>query len=248
MTEENKFYVYIYYDPRKDPKEPFYVGKGHSRRMYDHLKEAENGVIHPKCQKIQAIQKAGLDPIIEKYKDNMTEEDAYSLEKKLIEEIGSNYVSTIKDGPLTNLIEGGPNGPSNMTTVIDINSGEKKFVSCSEYYKNDNLVSTHTGISIAKNINTGEISYVPTEEFKNRTDLVGVTYGKLVVLNLKTNKYESITVDEYKNNKDKYSAPSSGNVVVKDKITGKYKFVSKEEYRNNKDKYSIALTNKVSVK
>ena len=35
-----KFYVYIYYDPRTGPREPFYVGKGCGNRNLRHLKDA----------------------------------------------------------------------------------------------------------------------------------------------------------------------------------------------------------------
>ena len=53
MKKEDKYYVYIYLDPRKPGQfqysglnmcflyEPFYIGKGSDKQMYSHLKETE---------------------------------------------------------------------------------------------------------------------------------------------------------------------------------------------------------------
>ena len=58
MEKENKYYVYIYLDPRKPGKyyypnmdvcflfEPFYVGKGKNKQMYSHLKETKENTIN----------------------------------------------------------------------------------------------------------------------------------------------------------------------------------------------------------
>lgn len=78
MAIDNKFYVYVWY---KDG-EPVYVGKGCGKRAYR--------------------EKEAYD--VEIYKNNLTEEQAYDLEKKLIAEFGR---ADKGDGPLMNLTDGG---------------------------------------------------------------------------------------------------------------------------------------------
>jgi len=100
----NKFYVYIYYDPRNN--QPFYVGKGTGARLYDHLKESiERTANKRKHYKIQSIRRDGLEPVVEKYKDNLTENEAYDLEDELIIKWGRKDFD--KNGILFNIAEAG---------------------------------------------------------------------------------------------------------------------------------------------
>lgn len=113
----NKFYVYVLLDPRKPGKfeysdfcflyEPFYIGKGSGRRINRHLcddkKELSRNFF--KTNIINKINKElGLKPFILKLKINLTEKEAFDLEKKLIQEIGRRDK---KLGTLTNLTNGG---------------------------------------------------------------------------------------------------------------------------------------------
>lgn len=108
------FYVYVYLDPRKPGNyvyreykfdyEPFYVGKGKDNRMYIHLETKEKSY---KGNKIRKILKENLSPIILKIKDELYEQQAYDLEIDLINKIG---MFCLKQGPLTNLTEGGTGG------------------------------------------------------------------------------------------------------------------------------------------
>ncbi|MGF3990475.1 GIY-YIG nuclease family protein, partial [Staphylococcus aureus] len=72
------YYVYALLDPRKPGSylytvgdkvvafdhEPFYVGKGKGRRMYQHLEGCNRRGTHRKVQKINAIERAGYAPIV----------------------------------------------------------------------------------------------------------------------------------------------------------------------------------------
>jgi hypothetical protein len=107
----NEFYVYIYFDPRikgvfkyedlEFEYEPFYIGKGKGLRMFKHL--SQTGRCY-KVNKIKAIRKVGLEPIIIKYKEGLIEAEAFKLEVELIETIGR---KNLKTGPLTNVVESG---------------------------------------------------------------------------------------------------------------------------------------------
>lgn len=107
------FYVYIYLDPRKSGHyifgdicflyEPFYVGKGHKNRNLDHLRYIKH-YNHFMQAKISKIQQNHQQPLILQYAENISEESAFLLEQKLIENIGR---TNLQKGPLTNLTDGG---------------------------------------------------------------------------------------------------------------------------------------------
>jgi hypothetical protein len=117
---KNIFYVYIYLDPRKPGKyyypgiettflfEPFYVGKGSKYRLNKHLNSVQSGSKHVfnsfKVGKIKHILKEGLMPYIMILTDNLSEKDAFNLEKDTIKNIGR---SDLKKGPLCNFTDGG---------------------------------------------------------------------------------------------------------------------------------------------
>lgn len=118
---ENIFYTYIYLDPRKSgtfnygkfsfKNEPFYVGKGHKGQSQFHLSEAKNNKIDlnkivnkHKYYKIKGILDESLEPIIIKFKETLSEQDSFNLERILITTIGR---SDLGLGPLTNLTDGG---------------------------------------------------------------------------------------------------------------------------------------------
>lgn len=108
------FYVYVYLDPRKRGNfnydleqsflyEPFYVGKGKNKRLYDHLIQKRNS---PKNAKIKKIIANGynLKDYILILKSFLNEQDAFNLEIDLINKIGRKNLLT---GPLNNLCKGG---------------------------------------------------------------------------------------------------------------------------------------------
>jgi hypothetical protein len=108
----NVYYVYVYLDPRKPGKfvydefefdfEPFYIGKGTRSRLLRHLK---NENINPiKVNKIKKIRSVGLEPIVKKIIENISNDESLKIEKRLIKSIGR-YCKN--EGPLTNYSEGG---------------------------------------------------------------------------------------------------------------------------------------------
>ena len=75
----NNYYVYIYY--RLDTNEPFYVGKGHGYRWRDFHNR--------KSHFMNIINKIHVVATIEK--DNLTEQEAFYWEEKIIEELVFEY-------------------------------------------------------------------------------------------------------------------------------------------------------------
>lgn len=135
--EQNEFYVYVYLDPRKPGNYkyinteisgtynnqnipefcfdfcPFYIGKGRGDRLREHLHQRKTSVRKEnvfKSNKIRSImEETGSEPIIIKYKEGLSEVDAYDLESVMILSIGRKY--TNPRGPLTNIADGGANPP-----------------------------------------------------------------------------------------------------------------------------------------
>ena len=115
------FYTYVYLDTRKPgfysycglnntrfvfDYEPFLIGKGKNNRIRDHLKETQQTTSnHLKVGVInKIIIETGCIPVIEKYKENLLEQQAFDLEVKMINIIGRRNIGK---GPLTNLTNGG---------------------------------------------------------------------------------------------------------------------------------------------
>jgi len=105
----NNFYIYIYLDPRKKENysygsykfeyEPFYVGKGKDERWKD-TNRRNKYFKH----KINKIKENGLEPIVVKIKEDLTEENSFILESKLISLIGR---EDLNKGTLINFTNGG---------------------------------------------------------------------------------------------------------------------------------------------
>lgn len=96
----NESYVYLLVDPRNN--QPFYVGKGRGRRMHFHAWEARNSnKTTYKLNKIRKIHSLGLDVVVRKVDDKITDEQAKDLECLLIAEFRDLGIN------LTNATDGG---------------------------------------------------------------------------------------------------------------------------------------------
>ena len=77
------YYVYVYIDPRNF--EEFYYGKGKGSRKVAHLHDDGDS---EKANRIKAIKKAGLSPIIRVIASGLTQEEAFLIETTLIWKLG----------------------------------------------------------------------------------------------------------------------------------------------------------------
>jgi uncharacterized protein len=87
-TPKADYYVYVYIDPRN--YEEFYYGKGIGSRKTAHLSDESDT---EKTKRIKAIKAAGLDPIIKVIAKNLTESEAFLIEKTLIWKLGKNLTN-----------------------------------------------------------------------------------------------------------------------------------------------------------
>ncbi|WP_411766070.1 LEM-3-like GIY-YIG domain-containing protein [Winogradskyella sp. A3E31] len=86
--KQAEYYVYVYIDPRNF--EEFYYGKGKGNRKLAHLTDASDT---EKTKRIKAIYKEGLKPIIKVIAKDLTEKEAFLIEKTLIWKLGKNLTN-----------------------------------------------------------------------------------------------------------------------------------------------------------
>lgn len=79
----NRFYVYVYIDPRNHQE--FYYGKGQDDRKLAHLSDSADS---EKTRIIQEIKAEGLEPIIKVIARGLSEDEAFLVEKTLIWKLG----------------------------------------------------------------------------------------------------------------------------------------------------------------
>jgi hypothetical protein len=136
-----------------------HIGKGSRWRDRSHLYPKHLKKNTPKNQKINKILSFGMQPIVIKIKDSLSEKVAFELEFKIINTIGR---ISLKNGPLLNLIDGGAGTADNLKTYYStheysntlnwtlINPSGKIFHirNLNEFCRNNNLSHSHL-ISVA---------------------------------------------------------------------------------------------------
>lgn len=138
------FYIYLLCDPRKLGQyaygdhsfafEPFYVGKGHGNRAWNHtsiIKRGGKSANPHKDRIIAKLLKQGLSPVIEILKEGLTEDEAFELEKLLIGTIGR---VNLKLGPLSNMSEGGEGNSGYSWTQTQRDAWAKKVTGIGNPY------------------------------------------------------------------------------------------------------------------
>lgn len=132
---EDKYYVYVYLDPRKPgcfsydhlsfQYEPFYVGKGSRDRSTVHLEQHNikrnyNAYLNNKLKK---LMKEGISPIIIKLIDHAPEAICFQLEIDTIKLIGRKP----EGGPLTNIYAGGEGAAKSDDVRRKISESKKEW-------------------------------------------------------------------------------------------------------------------------
>jgi hypothetical protein len=131
----DNYYVYVYIDPRNF--EEFYYGKGKGSRKNAHLEEQSDS---QKSQRIAAIKKSGLDPIIRVIARNLSEHDALLVEKTLLWKLGK-QLTNISSGHYADkfrphdTLHLGLNGFDYQTGIFYYNVGEGEHRSWNDYVR-----------------------------------------------------------------------------------------------------------------
>jgi hypothetical protein len=88
MGASADYYVYVYIDPRNF--EEFYYGKGRGSRKSAHLDDKSDSA---KSRRIREIEKAELSPIIRVIARNLSENEAFLIEKTLLWKLGKSLLN-----------------------------------------------------------------------------------------------------------------------------------------------------------
>jgi hypothetical protein len=102
ITTPEGFYVYLLINPLNNSL--FYIGKGKGNRALQHLRNFKNGTIDnsAKAEVIQDIINQGKEPLVYYLQDDLTEEQAYQIEKFLISSL-KDFITNIAGGVATNI-------------------------------------------------------------------------------------------------------------------------------------------------
>jgi hypothetical protein len=112
--------------------QPIYIGKGCGNRDITHLSDclAKGSNYNWRFYKVlRKIINSNLKPIVIRHQDNLSEQQAFELEKQLISKIGR---QTLDNGPLLNIADGG-NGWSSEE-CINSNKNNWKIIKSDETY------------------------------------------------------------------------------------------------------------------
>jgi hypothetical protein len=210
----NNFYVYIYRHP--ETSEPFYVGKGKGNRAYEHLKCCDSDSNKHKVNTIKKIlRETNSIPVIDFYKTEMSEDEAFKLEIELIKTIGRKDKKT---GPLCNMTDGGDGGAGYIPPKELIDKIQEKrrtpegraeaslrcSGSCNGFY-GEKLSDSHK-----QKLREGLSKWVMTDEQrKKRSDS---KKGKIYTKEHKNNM--SIKFDIYGPNNEVYQNTTIGDFII----------------------------------
>jgi len=114
--DRHKFYVHVYLNPLEPGSfacdditfkhKPIYVGKGCGKRVSGHLEDAKQPAKKSNREKAELISKiinSGNNPLVFKVKEGLTNNEALTLERKLINKFGI----SLEGGILANISKGG---------------------------------------------------------------------------------------------------------------------------------------------
>ena len=181
----SSYYVYVYIDPRNF--EEFYYGKGKWNRKDAHLSDESDT---EKVKRIKAIKKEGLEPIIKVIAKDLTEREAFLVEKTLIWKLGRTLLN-ISSGQFADKfrkhdtlhLELSGFDFSNGLYYVNVGEGNTRcWADCREY----GFLSAWQDMKYSNPIQTLEIWDIVVAYLKNH-GYVGI--GRVIEKAIKVNEY-----------------------------------------------------------
>lgn len=164
ITDNNIYYVYILFKTYKVgvfkygdllfDMEPFYIGKGKNSRIEQSIDTRKNKNLY-KNHILEKIHRSDLTVTSVKFKENLSESEAFFLESELIKKIGR---CDKGHGPLVNLTDGGEGGSGGTSRKGD---WPELYVPVLKYSLDGDLICEYQSIKHAVSENPGakNISY-----------------------------------------------------------------------------------------
>lgn len=158
-------YVYTLIDPRNHL--PFYVGKGSGERCNAHVVEAKYYVKRKslKLNKIRKLMRLGMEPIVVKVEENVSDKQAFDLECLLIAEMRDLGFA------LTNMTDGGDGAQGYKHTEEHKQMMREKFKGRIFTEEHRQAMCKPKSEQGRKNIALArlQVDYKPTDEHKRKT-------------------------------------------------------------------------------
>lgn len=168
----NDFYVYHITHPITGMV--FYVGKGKGQRCYQHLKDTLETARNKRLWgHINNIRNIGLEPIVFKLQENLTETYAYDLEELEIKKYGR--IGFDEGGVLMNIVDGNGNRPPILYGELNGFYGRKHTKESKKKISQKNLGKKKPKTDVAKeNSRKSALDYwaVETEDTKKRKEQI----------------------------------------------------------------------------
>jgi len=189
------YYVYVLADPLND-NEIFYVGKGKSKRGFDHLRDALNVDVGdtPKISRIRSIYENNSEPLVRVIARFDTEDEAYSVESVLIHWVyGYNSLTNEQSGHGSKYVRSKSDGLVDVLAAIDIPRKIKILGQVKTGYLQDKI-DNHVRLHHAEMMQD-LYEFLQNKNVKLHPDgVVGLESGRYLAITIEINQFLNLVL------------------------------------------------------